>query len=67
MAFLDILRTFDCIPLLDAFLLFSASNCSEISHGLTWINRKDGKLFAFFFILNMLSSFFYFSVAWLTI
>ena len=35
MAVLDILRTFDAIPPLDAFLVFSALICSGISHWLT--------------------------------
>ena len=47
MDFLDILETFDCIPPLDAFLAFSPSICSEISHGLTWANPKNGNFFAF--------------------
>ena len=47
MAFFDILRTFDCIPPLDAFLVFSASICLEISNGLTWVDPKDGN-FPFF-------------------
>ena len=49
MAFLDILKTFDGIPPLDAILVFSALICLEISYGLTWVNPKDGKVFRFFF------------------
>ena len=43
MAVLDILRTLDGISPLDAFLVFSESICWETSHGLTWVNPKDGK------------------------
>ena len=40
MAFLDIFRTFDGIPL-DAFLASSASICLETSNGLTWVNPNE--------------------------
>ena len=53
--FLDILRTFDGILPLDDFLLFSTSISSEFSHGLKWVNPKDGICFVFSLIFNMLS------------
>ena len=47
MAFLDILMTFDGIPSLDAFLVFSATVCSKISQGLAWVYPKDGNILLF--------------------
>ena len=43
MALLDIFKTFDGMVPLDAVLVSSASICSEISHGITYVNLKDGK------------------------
>ena len=54
MVFLNILKTLDGIPPLDATLVFSASICSYISNELTWVNPNDGKFFVFSLISNTL-------------